>query len=72
MPASPYEMEMVVDLLSANPQLTGEQVRYFARRIIAAEAREDYVEMTRLANEALYERRRLAARHKGPMAHQAD
>ncbi len=44
----------ILDLLSVNPELTGGQARGFARRIVLAEEREDYIEMNAVIQEALF------------------
>ena len=52
---------LILDLLSANPDLTGSQAHEYARSIIAAESREDYELMYAIQQEALYGRKKTAA-----------
>ncbi len=48
------EGEYTASLISGNPLLTIPQAREFARRIIDAELREDYIAMHAVIQEALY------------------
>ena len=49
-----YLKEVMIDIMDANPGLTGEQVNSYARRILEAESREDFQEMNLLLQEVYY------------------
>ena len=44
----------MIDLLNANPELTGGQAREYAQQILETEAREDFEQMTRVIQKALF------------------
>ncbi len=55
---SQYLKDLMIDFLGANPDLTGVQARAYALGILEAESREDFIEMNRLIQEALYGQKR--------------
>ena len=58
---SEYLKDLIINLLDGNSKLTVGEARNYAQRIIEAEEREDYVQMNRLIQEALYGIERSAA-----------
>jgi hypothetical protein len=48
------QKELMLDLLLANPNLTGREARDYAIRILAAGHREDYQTMQQLIQEAIF------------------
>jgi hypothetical protein len=52
--ATIFQNEVALTLYQENPQLTARQARDYARRIALCELQDDYVQMHRLIQEALY------------------
>jgi hypothetical protein len=48
------QKELMLDLLLANPKLTGAQARDYASAILAAGQREDFTKMQQLIQEAIF------------------
>jgi hypothetical protein len=52
---------LVADLIHANPELSIDQAASYAAQMVAAEQREDYLEMFRVQQEALFGARKSEA-----------
>ncbi len=53
-PPTDSRCALVVDLIAANPELSIAQAASYAAQMVAAEQREDYVEMFRVQQLALF------------------